>query len=158
MKKLSIFLIASILAIVMGNNVYSQAKEQKEVSVDNMLCCHEKTYFGIDNLTDEQKKKIDKLQIEHLKEVNKTRTLLKEKQAHLHTLQVADKPDNNEINKTIDEITSIKNDLMKKHEAYRQSVRALLTDEQKVIFDAKRGCQGMHNHKHEGCCRGNKDM
>ena len=52
----------------------------------------------------------------------------------------------NAINKTIDEIVSIKGQLMKSRAAHRADVSALLTDEQKVFFNAH---QGMGNRMHQ---------
>lgn len=94
------------------------------------------------NLTPEQEQKINDLRVKHLKEITPLRNELSEKQAHLRTLESADKPDMAAINKTIDEITSIKAKLMKARVAHRAEVSQLLTDEQRVLFNA-RGQKGM---------------
>ncbi len=157
MKKISFLLVALMLASVTSVNflmAQTKAESSDKDDVSQSLCCHGKGVYNLPDLTDDQKKKIEDLQLAHLKEVNQTRALLKEKQAHLRTLQVADKPDNNAINKTIDEITSIKNDLMKKHEAHRQAVRALLKKKKKVVFDAK-GCCSHGKGNCCGNCKGN---
>lgn len=104
--------------------------------------CYGKMWHDIPDLTQDQIKKIEDLRIAHLKEVNQIKNQLTEKRAHLNTLQSSDKVDNTAINKTIDDITSLQNELMKKKAAHRQSIRNLLTEKQKVIFDAK------HDGKH----------
>lgn len=91
-------------------------------------------YFG--GLSDEQRTEIKKIRTERMKERTQTRNLLKEKQAKLEVLQTEDKPNMKEIDKTIDEIASVKAKDMKAEAAARQKVRAMLTEEQRVYFDA----------------------
>lgn len=99
-------------------------------------------YHRIPNLTEAQQKKIDDLMVKHLKEVTPLRNELLEKEARLNTLESADKPDMNAINKTIDEIAALKAQIMKKRVAHRTEVAALLTDEQRVFFNANRHRMG----------------
>lgn len=178
MKKMTVLFLVVLLANMNAIVLRSQTSAKSEDTVENLLCCTGKVQYNIPDLTDEQKKRIEDLQLAHMKEVNKTKAQLSEKQAHLRTLQLADKTDNAAINKTIDEITALKNDLMKKHEAHRQAVRSLLTEKQKVVFDAKgtnymrpynncggsckgRGCadvseqKSYNNKKSKGCCNRN---
>ncbi len=155
MKKMSVLLLVFVLAFSNASILWSQTTAKMDDPVNNILCCNEKMHFNIPDLTDDQKKKINNLQKNHLKEVNQTKALLNEKQAHLRTLQLADKPDNAAINKTIDEITALRNDMMKKHEAYRQAVRSLLTDNQKVVFDARGCCSKQSGTGCQGKCGDN---
>lgn len=62
-----------------------------------------------------------------------------EKRAHLNVLRTADKVDMNAINKSIDEMGANRTKMMKKREAHRQAIREILTDDQKVYFDSRRG-------------------
>ena len=101
----------------------------------------------IPNLTDDQQKKIDALNVKHLKEVTNLKNQVKIKEAELRVLETADKPDKNAIDKKIDEIMTLKTQLAKAGANHRQEVRALLTDEQKVYFDAMPRGKG-------GCCGG----
>jgi hypothetical protein len=55
----------------------------------------------------------------------------------------------NAVNSKIDEIGRLTVDLMKKHEATRQKIRALLTEEQRLMFDKHSG----HGHDHFGLHR-----
>lgn len=93
---------------------------------------------SIPNLTPEQDAKITELRTKHLKEVTPLRNELGEKRARLRTLQSADKPDLKEINKTIDEMSAIRANIQKKGAAHRAEVSSILTDEQRVHFNARR--------------------
>lgn len=147
MKK---FMLTFVALIFIGSTILTAQTAENKESENTKICCNGKMWQDIPDLTQEQTKKIEDLQIAHLKEVNQLRAQVAEKRAHLKTLQSADKVDNAAINKTIDEITAIQNDLMKKNEAHRQAVRNVLTDKQRVIFDAKH-CGKMHG-KGADCC------
>ena len=102
----------------------------------------------VTNMSDQQREEIKKIRIEQLKESTRTRNLLKEKRAKLETLQTADKPDMKEINKVIDEIAAIQAQEMKARAAARQKIRSLLTEEQRVYFDAHSGnMENMRGHE-----------
>jgi len=88
------------------------------------------------NLDEKQRTELRKIGMEDARESLKTRNLLKEKHAKLEVLQTADKPDMKEINKVIDEIVALQAQEMKAKAVNRQKIRGLLTDEQRVLFDA----------------------
>lgn len=90
----------------------------------------------IPNLTEAQQTKITKIRTTHMKISNNLRNQLKEKRAHLQTLQSTDTPNQKDIDNTIDEITELQNKLMKNRTAMRLEIRNQLTDEQKVYFDS----------------------
>jgi len=94
------------------------------------------------NLNEQQRAELQKIQTEQLKERTQTSNLLREKHAKLEALQTADKPNLNEINKVIDEIAAIQAQEMKAQAAARQKVRNLLTDEQRVLYDARTANRG----------------
>jgi len=159
----SLLIIMMIAAIGMTNNVWAQGpgqgkgprgqKGKQEMQMKKMF----------PDLTKEQMDKIKSLRMEMLKQVNPLKAEIREKQAHLQTLSISEKPDMNAINKTIDEIGALKTKMMKIHAKFRQDVRALLTDEQRVVFDSKAGMMGKamkghhgpHHGPHQGApCRG----
>ena len=105
----------------------------------------------IPNLTPEQEKKIAELRTAHMQEMNNFRNDLMIKQAELNKLQTADNPDINKIDAKIDEIGKMKTDMAKKRAAHRQEVRAILTPEQRVVFDAHSGHQGFGKGMHNRC-------
>ena len=97
-------------------------------------------------LTPEQKKSIFELKSKLMKSVLPIKNSIGEKKAHLKTLSTVDNPDMNAINSTIDDIASLRGQIMKLHMANRQEIRKLLTDNQRVIFDTK-GHLGFGEHK-----------
>ncbi|MHC1705211.1 MAG: Spy/CpxP family protein refolding chaperone [Tenuifilaceae bacterium] len=94
------------------------------------------------NLTADQKAKMETLRIKHIKEVTPLRNELAEKRARLNTLESAEKTDMTAINKTIDEISALNAKMMKQRASHRAEVSSLLTDDQKVLFNAKQGKGG----------------
>jgi Spy/CpxP family protein refolding chaperone len=105
----------------------------------------------IPDLTEDQMTKIKSLRLEMMKETNPLKAQMKEKKAHLNTLAIAEKADMKAIEKTIDEMGAIRVQMMKAHAKMRQDVRAILTDDQRVIFDSKAGSMMSHGKKgHHG--------
>ncbi len=136
-------LVLATAAIIVSTSISAFAQcdhkgmKQDKDSLKN--CC------GIPNLTADQKTKIDGLKTKHIKEVTPIQNELAEKRAHLNTLESVDKPDMSEINKTIDEISTLDAKLMKLRVSHKIEVASLLTDEQKVAFNAHHK-NGMGNH------------
>ena len=103
--------------------------------------------FDYLKLTDDQKGKVKDLKLAQQKESMKNRNKMEELHAHLRTLSTADVADMKAINATIDEITQTQNLLMKSREGFKQQLRALLTDEQRLQFDLKQGRNSLHGEK-----------
>jgi Spy/CpxP family protein refolding chaperone len=95
----------------------------------------------IPDLTEKQKEQMKELHIKHMQAVQPIKNQIGELEAKLHTLQTADDPNMNDINKLIETIGSKHTEIMKLHAAQRQEIRKLLTDEQRVVFDAQK-----HDH------------
>jgi len=119
---------------------------------------------NIPDLTEDQQQKIEKMRTTHMKEMIQFRNVMAEKRAHLNTLRTADKVDINAIYNAIDEMGANRTKMMKKREAHRQSIRQILTDDQKVYFDSRRGRgfkggkghgngMGMRGQGRKGCQR-----
>ena len=104
----------------------------------------------VPDLTAEQETAIQKLRTEHYKAVLPLSNSMAEKEARLQTLRTADNPDNARINKLIEEIGSIRTDMMKKAESHRQKVRKLLTDDQKVLYDRQHSRMGRGRRQGRG--------
>ena len=151
MKTKQIYVTAAISALLLiaSVGVNAQPKQEKQRGHDKALMqC-------IPGLSDEQKTKIKDLRTAHMKEVTPVKNVLAEKEARLNTLTAADKADMNEINKTIDEIAKLKGDMMKMRVNHQAKVKALLTDEQKVYFNAHMGNKkGMKKAMQAGMHRG----
>jgi Spy/CpxP family protein refolding chaperone len=109
--------------------------------------------FGLD-LTEEQIGKMKELRTSNLKEMLPFKNEMQEKRARLRTLTTAENVNEKEVNKTIDEITSLTSKQMKLREAHQQEIRAMLTDEQRVIFDTSKNRMGKGQFARGGNRRG----
>lgn len=89
----------------------------------------------ISDLSNEQLEKIGSLLVEKYKKLNKLSNELVEQQARQQTLEAQDQPDMKKIDKLIDEQVATIGRLMKLEASYKQKVRALLTDAQRVEYD-----------------------
>ena len=130
---------AIVLATSLSVNAQSQKmqphsgkspKEMKQVRPER----HTMPMIG--NLDEKQREEIKKIRTDQVKERVQTRNLLREKRAKLELLQTSDKPDMKEINKVIDEIAAVQAQAMKAKAAGRQKIRNLLTEEQRIYYDA----------------------
>ncbi len=90
----------------------------------------------IPDLTEEQTEQMKELRVEHMKAVQPLRNQIGEKRARLRTLSTSDKVDMAGINRVIEDIGKMRTQMMKERAQHRQDVRELLTEEQRVIFDA----------------------
>jgi Spy/CpxP family protein refolding chaperone len=155
MKKFFLFTVATLLSV----GLFAQSDEKqntprrKEVK-HTVVTTHGPMMlqgsmmhqdFGVSDLTDEQRKSMKELRLAMDKEVRKNTNLLREKKAHLTTLQDEDKPDQKAIHKTIDEITALQGQIMKVRADFHTKVSALLTDEQRAAFQRHSSMRGHKN-------------
>lgn len=91
------------------------------------------------NLTAEQKEAFKKSMLEMQKQLQPIRNELGEAEAHQRTLTSTEKPDLGAINKNIEKIGSLKVEMAKIQAKHRFEMRAQLTDEQRLKFDAHKG-------------------
>ena len=94
------------------------------------------------DLSDEQKTELKTLRAETQKVMRYESNLLKEKQAHLRTLLSAPTKDDQSIDKTIDDISSAKGNLLKKKIANHDKMKSILTDEQVQQLETSRRGKG----------------
>ncbi len=88
------------------------------------------------NLTDAQKDAFKQSMMAMQKDIKPLRNELGEAMAHQKTLVSVDKPDMAAINKNIDKIGALKVEMAKLRVKHRLDMRAQLTDEQRMKFDA----------------------
>ncbi|MEE4310406.1 MAG: periplasmic heavy metal sensor [candidate division KSB1 bacterium] len=104
---------------------------------------------AIPDLSADQMKSMQKLRLEHQKEVLPLRTKLQSGRLDLKTL-IMEEASQKQIDRKIEEIGSFRTELMKLKVAHRMEIRNLLTDEQKVFFDmprkGRRGAGGRDHH------------
>jgi Spy/CpxP family protein refolding chaperone len=138
MKKKTIPLLIAALFIVSSGFVCAQGPKEERPDRPPM---HGEKGPGhgpmIPDLTDEQKEQIKNLRVELMQDLTSLKNKLGEKQARLRTLQTANKANMSEINKEIESIGDLRTEIMKLKAANHQKIRSLLTDEQRVFFDAQ---------------------
>lgn len=88
-----------------------------------------------DTLTDEQRDKLAKIKLDHMKVQAPLKAEMKTIKVDLALLVTADKPDSAAINKKIDELTRLKNAKMKEKYKYLAAKRKVLNNKQRVLFD-----------------------
>lgn len=91
------------------------------------------------DLTDAQKESMKTIRLKTMKATQPLKNELMEKKAHLTTLTTAEKADQKAINKQIDEISTLRASIQKMKAESHQEIRSLLTDEQRILFDARKG-------------------
>lgn len=135
MKKTIMLLIAASFVLSTG---IAYAQCPKNEGKDKLPMHGEKTpgHMMIPDLTDSQKDKMETLRLDHMKAIQPLHNEIGEKQARLRTLQTADKVSMPEIDKVIEDIGQTRTEIMKLKAAHHQEIRSLLTDEQRVFFDA----------------------
>lgn len=93
--------------------------------------------LNIDNLTPDQEAKIQTLHTAQLEQRTKFRNQMDELRARKQTLMTEKNPDMNAVNTVIDQMTDLRGEMAKQAVNHRQEIRNLLTDEQRVQFDAR---------------------
>ena len=157
MKKTK-FNVIIMLAIIFASFVSTQTMAQgqcpqhgKEGMMEGMGKGDKDMAF-IKDLTPEQQKQISTLKLNLIKDRMALQNLIDEKKAHLKTISTGDNVDMAAVNKTVEELFALKGEMVKKHIAFQQEVRKLLTPEQRVIFDIHAGKgHGRGERMGEGC-------
>ncbi|MCW3788647.1 Spy/CpxP family protein refolding chaperone [Plebeiibacterium sediminum] len=95
------------------------------------------------NLTEDQKDQMKTFRVEFLKELTPLKNEVKIKNAQLQAASVGNDINEKQVYKLIEEIGGLKTQIAKKHFDHKQKVRNILTEEQKVLFDAKPQGKGL---------------
>lgn len=103
--------------------------------------------FNLPELTQEQENKINELRTDRLQESTAHRAKMDELRAQKRSLSIAEKPDVSKINSIIDEMAALRADHMKSLEQHRQSVREILTPEQRAVYDSRPNMRNRANGK-----------
>ena len=148
---LSLVLIAvfaiSTTVIAQSEKGKKKSAEQKEMMTKRNKGMKERqaNFF-----TEEQKEKMKELRLETTKQVKPLKNELNELNAKQQTLTTAENADLGAINTNIDKIAVVKADIQKVMAAQHQEVRAMLTDEQLLKFDAMKNKRGEKRGKFDG--------
>ena len=104
------------------------------------------------SMTDEQKAKAAKMRLKFKKVKYHLKAQITVKKVELATLVTQDNPDQDAINKKIEEILDLKREKMQKKYAYKVALRGMLTPEQRVSFDMHMLKKAYHGkgHGHKG--------
>ena len=103
----------------------------------------------IPNLSDDQKEEIKAIMLANREKIMPLQNQLNEKRARLKTLRTSDEVNMDAINEVVDEMSDLRSEIMKQRLSSEQQIRELLTDEQRVVFDSRRGKAkhwGMRRH------------
>jgi Spy/CpxP family protein refolding chaperone len=93
---------------------------------------------GMMNFTAEQQEQLKTLKVEQMKSMTQFRNKLGEFNAKMKTITSADDVNLKDVDKLLDEMGEVKLEMAKNQLAFKQSIRAMLTDEQKVMMDMHR--------------------
>jgi len=96
-------------------------------------------HMWIPDMSEEQREQIKELRTAHLKDVQSMKSELKINKARMDALMIEDDPGLNDINKLIEESGAIQIELRKKSASHKLEIRKLLTDEQKLFLDNRKG-------------------
>jgi Spy/CpxP family protein refolding chaperone len=102
----------------------------------------------METLTEEQKAKAAKMRLEFKKVKSLLKAQITVKKVELATLVTQESPDQNAINKKIEEILDLKREKMRKKYAFKVAIRSMLTPEQRVSFDMHMLKKALHGKGH----------
>jgi len=137
-------LLITVLCLIFlaPNNIMAQDRQAKNVKNIKIEAKEIRQGNNALKLTDDQKAKMNDLRVEHMKAVQTLKAQSQELKAHLKTLNLAEKPDNKAIFKTIDELTANQGEIMKHMITFKQSMKTILTPDQLKALELR----GMNRH------------
>lgn len=143
MKKLNLksITILAMLFILMGGSVQVQAQSERQEQRDRRQRVERAERSNmrarpmIPGLSEEQKEQLKAFRIDHQKNSLKLRNELNELEAKLRTLTSAEEIKMNETDEVIDDISSLRGELLKLRIAQTAKIKSILNEEQKVIFN-----------------------
>ena len=133
-KLFMVVMLMSLSAVLVAQVDNLPGKFQKRPGRDVQMHELKGAIRGL-NLTDAQKESFKASTIAIQKQLQPLRNELGEAEAHQKTLETAEKPDFNAINKNIEKIGGLRIEMAKIQTKHRLEMRAQLTDEQKLKFD-----------------------
>lgn len=160
-KIIPLLITGLCLIFLASNSALAQNKQAKNVKTVKIEAKEVKQENKAAKLTDDQKEKMKDLRAENMKAIQTLKAQNEELKAHLKTLNIAEKPDNKAIFKTIDELTANQGEMMKRMFTFKQSVKALLTPEQLKAMEARGGMNrhmGMGGRNQMGRMQGNRNF
>lgn len=139
---------ATAMLVLMLSVAFSVSAQQRAGAPQQKKQMKYERQEMLPDLTDGQKDQMKEIHLKCMKATQSLKNELMEKRAHLNTLNSTDKADMKAINKQIDEISNLQASIQKVRAASKQEVRSLLTDDQRVMFDARKGGMSHPNGGH----------
>ena len=103
------------------------------------------------DLSDQQKEQIQETMLATRQKLLPLQNQMGEQMARLRTLRTSDEVDMEAINAVTEDLGDIRVEMMKKRLASEQKIRALLTEEQRIVFDSRRAVKHHRAHRfHRG--------
>lgn len=132
MKASNFFAIALVLFFALNIDAFGQRGPRG--NQDGAGAC-----LNIPELTQEQEAKIKALRTERISQSNAHRAQMDELRARQRSLRLAENPNMSEIEKVIDQMAGLRAEHMKANAAHHQSIREILTPDQRAYFDSRTG-------------------
>ncbi len=132
MKARNFFVIAIVIFFAINSDVFAQRGQRG--NQEGARAC-----LNIPELTQEQEAKIQAIRTERINQTTTHRAQMDELRARQRTLRLAENPNMAEIDRVIDQMASLRGRHMKANAAHHQSIREILTPEQRVAFDSRTG-------------------
>lgn len=136
-SKISAFLttVALLVIILFSAQVQGQNQAVKSNAVQVNSQRDQKDRFAmIPGLTEDQKTKIKDLMYDSSQDKQMLKAQLAEKKAHLRVLTLVDSPDRKSIDKTIDEMSDLRGNMMKHAIDTKFKIKGMLTPEQYKVW------------------------
>lgn len=144
MKTLRLVTLVALLGMFgLGNAIAQKGSGQKGQKQGKSM--HGQLF---NDLSDTQKEQMKAFHVEFIKEATPMKNELAVLEAKMQQASTGDNINTKEVNSLIDEITELKGEMAKKNFANKQKIRNILTDDQKVMFDAR--ADKMHKQRKQG--------
>ena len=131
--------ILLMVAVLIGPTLHLVAQERRQMGDQRQRAetRQHRNDFSLPDLTDDQKSQMKELRFQMQKTILPLQNRIGEYDAKMKTLTTAEQADMKAINKVIDSKTDVLAKMMKLKAENHQKVRAILTEEQRVIFDTR---------------------
>ena len=131
--------ILLMVAVLIGPTLQLVAQERRQMGDQRHRAemRQHRNDFNMPDLTEEQKSQMKDLRFQMQKIILPLQNQIGEYDAKMKTLTTAEQADMKAINKVIDNKTDVLAKMMKLKAENHQKIRAILTDEQRVIFDTR---------------------
>ena len=131
--------ILLMVAVLIGPTLHLVAQERRQMGDQRQRAetRQHRNDFNMPDLTEEQKSQMKDLRLQMHKSLLPMQNQIGEYDAKMRTLTTAEQADMKAINKVIDNKTDVLAKMMKLKAENHQKMRAILTDEQRVIFDTR---------------------